>query len=143
VAGASAVIDCQLQLASMLERMLALAREGQFRQLPELDAQCAVLAARLGAMELPDSTDAERESIAGLLQRTAEIDHLAQPPVIGRSVFPVSAGDSRDESAADLRACHGEDGHFVPSCGELAIQEFDDLLDGPAVLAADDANLQI
>ena len=83
MAAASAVLACQGQLAVLLERMVALAFEGQFRQLPELDLECASLAARLGAMDLAGPTPAERESIAGLFQRIAasqaDLNALVQP----------------------------------------------------------------
>jgi flagellar protein FliT len=83
VAAASAVLACQGQLAVLLERMVALAFEGQFRQLPELDVECSALAVRLGAMDLADPTDAERESIAGLFQRIAasqaDLDAVVRP----------------------------------------------------------------
>ena len=81
--GASDVLACQRQLAAVLEQMLSLARDGQLRQLPALDAQCAALAARLGSMEPADPPGADRQAIVALLDRIgasqAELNALVRP----------------------------------------------------------------
>ena len=86
MAGASDVLACQQQLASVLERMLALARAGQWKMLPELDAQCVALAGRLRALELPDPPPDERASIAQLFARIgadqSELTQLVRPQFI-------------------------------------------------------------
>ena len=86
MAGESETLACQRQLASVLERMLALARDGQWKQLPALDAQCIAIASRLCEMRLADPPAAEREAILELFIRIAddqaELTSLVRPQFI-------------------------------------------------------------
>lgn len=83
---AGEILSCQRQLALVLERMLALAREGQWKRLPVLDAECAALAARLRELELPDRRDEDNAAIAALFSRIAdgqaELNALVRPQFI-------------------------------------------------------------
>jgi hypothetical protein len=87
VPGASDILACQRRLAALLEQMVTLARDGQWKQLPTLDAQCIALAGQLREMQPPPAlSESQGMAIAELFSRIGagqdELDGLVRPQFI-------------------------------------------------------------
>ncbi|MFC5498017.1 flagellar protein FliT [Caenimonas terrae] len=86
MAGASEIVACQRELAAAVAQMLALARAGQWKQLPELDWQCTSIAGRLRAMEVPALPAGDAAALAQLAVDIGaardELNALVQPQFI-------------------------------------------------------------
>ena len=84
--GASDILACQRRLASLLEQMVALARDGHWKQLPALDAQCNALAGQLREAQAPALSESQGTAIAELFSRIGagqdELDGLVRPQFI-------------------------------------------------------------